>query len=530
MSGKSRLWCGLIVLALGLFLPGHRGPSAAGAARTDVLIVAKDISDIRTPDPNKAYDVSGVFLQFPIYSRLVRQRAPDFWKVEPDLAESWSIGPDASVYTFKLRKGVVFTSGNPVTSEDVRFSLLRTKNIKGYGSFLADPIKTVEVVDPQTVRVVLTGPDATFLAALAAGVFSIVDSKTVRAQGGVETAGADALDKAEAWFYTHSAGTGPYVLQRYTRETEIVLDRNERYYGPKPFFREIIIRHVKDPGTQSLTLQRGDVDLALDLSVDQAEALRGRSGVTLFEDPSAYTVYVGLNTSVPPWDNARVREAVKYGIDYDGIVSGIMRGHGRRIGSIMMPGMLGFPESLNTALLYRHDPGKALALMREAGVSKASVPMTWATGANYGALPLDRLAQKLRGDLAKMGIDLRLQPVQQSIFLTYYRQGKPQTAIGFWFPDFMDPDNWSYFVTGFINKRLHWQNAEAAKIVGQARETPDIRRRESLYEQYNRMLAAPDSPYVSIAQPTNLTAARSDITDFKFHPLYFFEIDTLRRK
>ena len=97
MGGKSRLWFGLIVLALGLFLPGHPGPSAAGAARTDVLIVAKDISDIRTPDPNKAYDVSGVFLQFPIYSRLVRQRAPDFWKVEPDLAESWSIGPDASV-------------------------------------------------------------------------------------------------------------------------------------------------------------------------------------------------------------------------------------------------------------------------------------------------------------------------------------------------------------------------------------------------------------------------------------------------
>jgi len=264
--------------------------------------------------------------------------------------------------------------------------------------------------------------------------------------------------------------------------------------------------------------------------VDQAEGLKGRTGVTLFDDPSAYTVYVGLNTSVAPWDKAKVREAVKYAIDYDAIVSGIMRGHGRRIGSIMMPGMLGFPESLNASLLYRHDPAKAQALMKEAGVSKASVPLTWATGANYGALPLDRLAQKLRSDLATIGIDLRLQPVQQTIFLTYYRQGKPQTAIGFWFPDFMDPDNWSYFVTGFINKRLHWQNAQAAKIVGQARETPNVQQRETLYEQYNRMLAAPDSPYVSIAQPTNLTAARSDIAGFTFHPLYFLELDLLRRK
>jgi peptide/nickel transport system substrate-binding protein len=505
-------------------------PWAVGAARTDVVVIAKDISDIRTPDPSKSYDVGGVFLQFPIYSRLVKQRAPNFWKIEPDLAESWTVSPDATTYTFTLRKDAAFPSGNAVTSEDVRFSLLRAKNIKGYGSFLADPLKAVEIVDPRTVRVILNGPDATFLAALAAGVFSIVDSKTVRAQGGVETVGADTLDKAEQWFFTHSAGAGPYVLQRYTRETEIVLDRNEKYFGPKPFFREVIVKHIKDPGTQSLTLQRSDVDMALDLSVDQAEGLKGKSGVTLFEDPSAYTVYLGLNTTAMPWDNVKVREAVKYAIDYDGIISGIMRGHGRRLGSIMMPGMLGFPESLNTQLLYKHDPARAAALMKEAGVTKASVPLTWASGTNYGALPLDRLAQKLRGDLAKIGIDLRLQPVQQSIFLTYYRQGKPQTAIGFWFPDYMDPDNWSYFVTGFINKRLHWQNPEAAALVGQAQKTTDTPAREKMYEQYNKFLAAPGSPYVFLAQPTNVVGARADITGFKFHPLYFLEVDSLRRK
>jgi peptide/nickel transport system substrate-binding protein len=518
------------VVAVGLSLVSLSGTSTIAAARTDVLVVAKDISDIRTPDPSKSYDVGGVFLQFPIYSRLVRQRAPNFWKIEGDLAETWSVSSDATTYTFTLRKDAVFPSGNPVTSEDVRFSLLRAKNIKGYGSFLADPLKTVEVVDPRTVRVILGGPDATFLAALAAGVFSIVDSKTVRAQGGVETVGADSLDKAEQWFYSHSAGAGPYVLQRYTRETEIVLERNEKYYGSKPFFREVIVKHIKDPSTQSLTLQRGDVDMALDLSVDQAEGLKGKSGVTLFEDPSAYTVYMGLNTSVAPWDNVKVREAVKYAIDYDGIVSGIMRGHGRRIGSIMMPGMLGFPESLNTQLLYKHDPSKAAALLKEAGVSRAGVPLTWASGTNYGALPLDRLAQKLRGDLGKVGIDLRLQPVQQSIFLTFYRQGKPQTAIGFWFPDYMDPDNWSYFVTGFINKRLHWQNPEAAKLVSQAQKTVDVPSREKMYEQYNKLLAAPDSPYVFLAQPTNLVGARANITGFKFHPLYFLEVDSLRRK
>lgn len=505
-------------------------PQTLAAARTDILIIAKDISDVRTPDPSKSYDISGVFLQFPLYSRLVRQRAPNFWKVEPDLAESWTISPDAKVYTFKLRTGAEFTTGNPVTAEDVRFSLLRAKNIKGYGAFLADPIKSVEAVDAKTVRIELSDSDASFLTALAAGLFSILDAKAAKAQGAVESAEADKLDKAEEWFYTHSAGSGPYRLVRYIRETEIVLERNEKYFGRKPFFRQVIIKHVKDPSTQALILQRGDADLALDLSVDQAESLKGKPGITLFEDPSAYTVYLGLNTSVAPWDKSKVREAVKYAIDYDAIVTQITRGHGRRIGSIMMPGMLGFTETQNKALLYPYNPSKAAALMREADASAARISLTWAAGANYGALPLDRLAQKLQTDLAKIGIDLQLQPVQQSIFLTNYRQGKPETAIGFWFPDFMDPDNWSYFVTGFINRRLRWESSEAKRVVEEARRTADRQVRAALYAQYNRMLAAADTPYVFLVQPTNLTAARDDLTNYRFHPLYFLELDELRRK
>src|SRR5439155_630755 len=183
-----------------------------------------------------------------------------------------------------------------------RFSLLRAKNIKGYGSFLADPIKGVEVVDPRTVRIELNEPDATFLAALAAGVFSSVDSKAAKAAGGVETADADKEDKAEQWFYTNSAGTGPYRLVRYTRETEIVLERNDRYFGAKPFFRQVIIKHIKDPSTQALMLQRGDADVALDLSVDQAEDLKGKPGIQLFEDFSGWTVW--RRSCAPTWSGS----------------------------------------------------------------------------------------------------------------------------------------------------------------------------------------------------------------------------------
>src|SRR5437588_10125231 len=161
MGWTSRAWPVGVVLAVALSGIGDPGPRATGAARADVLVIAKDISDIRSPDPAKAYEVSSAFLLYPLYSRLVRQEAPDYGTIQPDLAGSWTVSPDATTYSFQLRKGAVFSTGTPVTSEDARFSLLRMKYSKGPGGFLADPIKSVEGIDPSTVRVTLNSPDAT---------------------------------------------------------------------------------------------------------------------------------------------------------------------------------------------------------------------------------------------------------------------------------------------------------------------------------------------------------------------------------
>jgi peptide/nickel transport system substrate-binding protein len=496
----------------------------------DTLVVAKNISDIRTPDPIKSYDISGSLLQYFTYSRLVQQRSPNHSTVIPDLAESWSANADASVYTFKLRDAV-FSTGNPVTAEDVRFSLLRTKNIKGYGSFLADPIKEVEAVDPKTVRIVLTGPNASFLAALAGNVFAIVDSKVVRAQGGVETPGADTLDKAEQWFASNSAGSGPYVLRRYVRESEIVFERNDRYYGEKPFFKQVIIKHAADPATQALMLERGDADVALDLSIEQVEALRGKRGITIHKALSLNTVYLGLNTAIKPWDNPKVREAVKYAIDYEGIQQTLMRGGGKLVATMVPIGITGMTEALNASLRYKQDLARARRVLGEAGgVGGARPKLMYEAGASHGTLSNDRLAQKLKADLARVGVNVDLQPLSSAIFLTTYRQRKAQTAIGTWNPDFIDADNWSYFVSGFINKRLNWENPEAKKVVEDALKTAVVARRTDLYQRYYRMLADPASPYVGLVQWEVQYPARSSVGNFRFHPLYFFEIDRATRQ
>ena len=512
----------VVVIAAVLAVPGH------ARANGDTLIIVKDISDIRTPDPNKSYDISGSLLQYFTYSRLVQQRAPNYSVVVPDLAASWSTNDDASVYTFQLRDAV-FSTGNPVTADDVRFSLLRVKNIKGYGSFLADPIKDVEAVNPKTVRIVLTGPNASFLAALAANVFAVMDAKTVRAQGGVEMPGADTQDKAEQWFYANSAGAAPYVLKRYAREAEIVLERNDHYYGEKPFFRQVIIKHVKDKATQSLMLQRGDADIALDLTVEQVEAIKGKPNITIHQALSLNTVYFGMNTAIKPFDNPKVREAVKYAIDYEGIQKGLMGGGGKLVATPVPVGITGMTDALNTSLQYKEDLDKARALLKEAGASNVRAKLMYEAGASHGTLSNDRLAQKLRADLGRIGVTLDLQPLAPSIFLTTYREKKQDVVIGTWNPDFIDPDNWSYFVNGFINGRVHWENPEGKQTVEAALKTSAPKRAE-LYQQYYRILAAPATPFAGLVQWEVRFPARSNIVDFRYHPLYYFEIDRAKRK
>lgn len=518
----------VVLLAGGLLTLGSGGGARAAMA-SDTLVIAKDISDIHTPDPNKSYDISGVFLQFPIYSRLVKQEAPDLGMIKPDLAASWSINANATEMTFKLRDAK-FGDGAPVTSEDVRFSLLRAKNLKGYGAFLADPLKSVDVVDPKTVRVTLTDPNAAFLATLTAGVFSIVEAKVVRAAGGVETPGADKLDKAEQMFFKQSVGTAPYRLVSYVRESQIVMERNDRYYGPAPFFKTVIIKHVKEPATQSFMVQRGDADIALDMSINQVNAIRGKPGLQFFKDPSAWTTYLGMKTTIKPWTDPRVREAAKYAIDYDGLINGVLHGTARQLGSIMMPGLLGFPESLNQQLLYKQDLNKARALLKEAGVGTVHVDFVWGLGFAYGSATADQIAQKIRADLQRVGLILDPKPVQSGILLTTARTGKPPTILNTWYPDYFDPDNFTYFASGFVARRFNWEDAVGKKDAEQAAATGDVATRARLYEDYNRRIAAPASPYVFLVQPYAVVPARDNLTGYHFHPFFFLQLDTLRRK
>src|SRR5262245_66327113 len=154
-SGRSVLrWMTVMALALAVIVLAAGGPVQA-QSRQETLIIARNIDDYVTNDVHRTYEYTSQILDTAAYDTLVTVDAPDFTKIQPRLATSWTVSPDGTAYTFKLRPGVKFTSGNPLTANDVRWSLRRLKNLKDNPAFFMDPVKDIQVVDDLTIKIVL---------------------------------------------------------------------------------------------------------------------------------------------------------------------------------------------------------------------------------------------------------------------------------------------------------------------------------------------------------------------------------------
>jgi ABC-type transport system substrate-binding protein len=154
----------------------------------------------------------------------------------------------------------------------------------------------------------------------------------------------------------------------------------------------------------------------------------------------------------------------------------------------------------------------------------------WGLGLAYDSASADDIAQKLRADLQRVGIILDPKPVQGSILLTTARTGKPPTILNIWRPDYLDPDNFTYFASGFVARRFNWEDAAGKKDAEDAAAAGSPAVRGRLYEDYNRRLAQPGAPYVFLVQPYAIVPARDNLTGYHYHPIYFLQLESLRRK
>ena len=324
----------------------------------------------------------------------------------PSLAESWSASPDGLVYEFVLRKGVRFHTGDPVTAEDVKFSLERYRGTAA--SSFRERIAAVEVIDPQRVRVRFKQPwpdFMTFYGTPATGAGWIVPKKYV------EKVGDDGYKKAPV-------GAGPYKFVSFTPGIELVLEAFDQYWRKTPSVKRLVLRSIPDESTRAAALKRGEIDVVYFLNGPIADDVRRTPGLTLTAvrtNGVFWLMFPEQGTAGSPWADRRVRLATSMAIDRQAINEAESLGFSGPTGNIV-------PRHQEFALAIDpppYDPRRAKALLAEAGY-----PNGFDGGDFTPFPPYTGMGEAIVNYLAAVGIKLRMRTMERAALLTAWRERK----------------------------------------------------------------------------------------------------------
>ena len=505
-------------------------PSASAGGAASTLVIDRDTSDLISLDPAVLYEFSAVFATHNVYETLVKFEGTDLSTIKPGLTTSWDIKDTGSTndITFKLKSGQKFASGNPVTADDVVYSVQRAIKLNKSPAFLFTDIAglkadSVKATDPTTVVFSLpkTASASAFLTILTFTIGGVVDSKEVKAK---ETGG----DSGSAYLLDHSAGSGPFVVDHWTKNTEVLLKANPNYGGAKPTLSGVLFKQVPEPTNQQFALDKGDIDIANNLGPEQIAALQGKSGVTTTTADSLQLVYVGMNATVKPLDNVKVREALRTAVDYDGIVKDLLKGNGKKVQGIIPRGLAGY----NEATPFQADVTKAKALLTEAGETTVTLDFLVPTGQAPGGVAFSDLAAKLKSDWAKIGVTVNIKQTTTADLLATYRAQKGQLVMIYWGPDYPDPDANVGPFTDYKAKSIGWRNAWDDPTIAQkgrdAALITDPAKRAAAYKDITDYVLH-NGPYVVLYQPSELFGLRSNVKGFNWSAIGWAELASVTK-
>lgn len=472
MTGKAALWGSLCVLTLG-GLPAF--------AQESVLHVAINAADIVTLDPHRATTMTDKGPVGWLFNGLVRfpPGSADPAKLEPDLAESWTSSPDGKEWVFKLRQGVKFHGDwGEVTADDVVYSLERAKDPER-SSFAAsyEAFKTIEAVDPHTVRIVLDHPVAGFL-----GLVANYHGGNIVSKKAAEAGGAD--------FGKKPVGTGPFEFVQHTTQQNVTFEKNPDYFRGEPQIDQIDYRLIPQDSSRELAFSSGELHLIAGKREQRwVERWREQPGaiVDLFS-PGEYRM-LHLNTTIAPLDDHRVREAIARAINIDDIVAFVGPDVGPKGCSVVPTGYIGADC---TGWDYPHDIEKAKALLAEAGHPDGITIKSVVSSAT----PQLSVMEVIQAQLAEAGITLEMQVVDHPTYhdmirkdvsgVTFYGSARYPIADSF-LTEFFDSDaivGKDTAITNFSHCDVADKEIEAARTeIDSAKQLADWSEAQKLIHQ-----------------------------------------------
>jgi peptide/nickel transport system substrate-binding protein len=480
---------------------------AQGAGK--VLIIASG-QDIPNFDPHTSTGYSASFMMRNVYDPLVRVSGNPPEPV-PALAESWQVSDDGKQYVFKLNPAAKFHSGQPVTAADVIYSFTRALKLAKGNAWMIRDIVTPEGMsapDAGTVKFTLATPFAAFLQVLP-WIF-VAEKAAVEAHLG--------KDQGQSWLMTNIAGSGPFTVSRFQVGTLYQLARAKTAWQPGGGNLEgVIWQIVRETATQRLKLQRGEAHIAVDLTAEDMDALKGAPGVVRVIEPEYRTFSIKMNTAYGPMMDLNLRLAVSYAMNYQAMIQAT------RYADLMVgplpQGILGQDPNL---VVPRMDVAKAKEYMAKTAKPEGGfkLKMVYVSGLEQER----RWALVLLDSLKALNIGLDIQPLNWPDVVA--SAAKPQTMADF-FPvyqtaNYGDPDNIAY-AAYHSSRNGSWSNPvyhnpEVDKLIEAGRTEIDPKKRVEIYRQFQKVVVA-DAPDIFGVLERRKLGLRDSVKNYHFAPV-----------
>ena len=473
--------------------------SSAAWAAEKVLRVAQQ-ADINGLDPHKITDVySGTVLR-QIYNALIQPDANMEFK--GDLAKSWE-NPDELTWVFKLHEGVLFHNGEEFTADDVKYTFDRMMDPKtaSPGVTHIREIDKVEVVDKYTIKIVTKTPYAPLLSSLGRYEMGVLNEKAVK------EAGEDYNKKP--------IGTGPFMLESWRPGDQVVVKKFDKYFKGEPKVDKIVFRGIPEEATRAIELESGGIDICMDFPPQDFERIKADGKFLTDEAAAVSTNYYGFNVEVKPFDDKRVRQAINYASDIDGLIDALYFGMGVKTRGPMGDKVWGFDETLPMDP-YPYNVEKAKALLAEAGY-----PDGFKTKLYASTNGLSRsTAEQFQGFLADVGIEAEVITLEWGAFLAATRDGVDGMFTMGW-SGTGDADGALTYLYDSKNigssNRVRWNDPKFDKFLSDGRTTLDPVKRKAIYKEAQTYFNE-EAPIVFMLARKLLAATSKNVKDFVIYP------------
>ncbi len=463
-------------------------------------------ADPRGLDPALVDDGESSKVISNIYEGLLKYAA-DSTKVEPCLAESWEISPDGLSYTFKLKQGVKFQDGTDLNADAVKFNIDRqippqaTADMS-YGPFVYGSVKDVVVVDPSTVTINLNAKNTAFLANLAMSLAApIVSPKAL-------TDGANSVMETPV-------GTGPYKFVKWNKGENVVLVRNDDYWGEKAKIKNVIFRIIPDNSARVLALNAGEVDMIDGIDATVVDTIT-EGGNKLFEAPGMNINYMAYNTATDMFKSQEARIALSQAINVEELVQSLYQGYSEKATTILPTFVPGFDPTVQQV---GYDPEAAKAGLAKAGITKVRMA-TYSNPRPYNAATGATLAAAIQGYLQKVGVESTIDTFDWATYKEKVKVLPGDFDICFygWIGDNGDPDN---FLNLLADKDpsmnvARWQDEKYIADMKAALAMPNGAERDAAYGALEKYVAE-RAIWLPLSHAKTLAGYRPNVSGFNYH-------------